>query len=66
MNIFKGIHSYSYTILNPRLTRGVVATPPRIFLPLHKNAKETDPGLLGNLFYIFCAHFDEKKIGGTT
>ncbi len=42
---------------------GVVATPLEFFLRLHKNENETDPGLLGNLFYIFCAHFDEKKLG---
>ncbi len=51
--------------INPRLTRGGCCNPPQVFLRLHKNEKETDPGLLSNLFYIFCAHFDEK-IGGTT
>ena len=51
-------------ILNPRLTRGVVATPPlEFFYRCKKNAKATDPGLLGNLFYILFAHFDEKKLG---
>ena len=27
----------------------------------HKNAKESDPGHLGHLFYILCGDFDEKK-----
>ena len=36
---------------------------PWIFSPLHKNAKATDPGHLGYLFYILCAQFDEKCLG---
>ncbi len=46
--------------INPRLTRGWLSFE---FFPLHKNEKATDPELLGNLFYIFCAHFDGKKWG---
>ena len=49
-------------INQPSSNRRVVATPSSL-LPLHKNEKETDPGLLGNLFYIFCAHFNENKLG---
>ena len=41
--------------LNPR---------PTVCLRLHKNAKESDPGHLGHLFYTLCGHFDEKT-GGT-
>ena len=37
--------------------------PPKVFSPLHKNAKATDPRHLGNLFYILCGHFDEKIRG---
>ena len=54
-------------LFNPRLTKGGGWLPPPLsifFLP-HKNAKATDPGHLGNLFYILCGQFDEKKIGGT-
>ena len=47
--------------ISPRPTKGVVTICPR----LHKNAKESDPGHLGHLFYILCSHFDEKKTGGT-
>ena len=47
------------------LPRGVVtATPLTVCLRPHKNAKESDPGHLGHLFYIFCGHFDENKTGG--
>ena len=41
--------------INPRLIN-----PSRFFLPLHKNEKTTDPGPLGNPFYILCPHFDEE------
>ena len=52
--------------LNPRPTKGgVVTTSLTVCLRLHKNAKESDPGHLGYLFYILCGHFDEKKNGGT-
>ena len=60
-------------LFNPRLTKGkgggrVVATPPplTVFSRLLQNAKESDLGHIGNLFYILCGHFDGKKIGGTT
>ena len=52
-------------MLNPRPTKGVVTTPLTVCLRPHKNAKESDPGHLGHLFYILCGHFDEKKTGGT-
>ena len=42
------------------LTQGRGVANLSIFLPLHKNDKATDPGLLYYLFYIFCAHFDKK------
>ena len=54
--------SQSLTLVLPR---GVVTTPLTICLRQHKNAKESDPGHLGHLFYILCGHFDEKKTGGT-
>ena len=39
--------------------------PLTVCLRLHKNAKESDPGHVGHLFYILCGHFDEKKNRGT-
>ena len=44
----------------------MVATPLRLFSPSLQNAKEKDLGLIDNLFYILCGHFDEKTNGGTT
>ena len=44
---------WSYLNFNPRPTNRP-----------HKNAKESDPGYLGHLFYILCGQFDEKN-GGT-
>ena len=41
----------------------MVTTPLTVCLRPHKNAKESDPGHLGHLFYILCGHFDEKKPG---
>ena len=38
--------------------------PLTVCLRPHKNAKESDPGHVGHLFYILCGHFDEKT-GGT-
>ena len=49
-------------MFNPRLTKGVVATPLR-FSRLLYNAKESDLGHLSNLFYILCSHFDDKSWG---
>ena len=51
--------------LNPRPTKGGGWFPLRFVSGLTKNAKESDPGHLGHLFYILCGHFDEKKPGGT-
>ena len=52
---------------NPRLTDGGGGgrwlQPPFRFFPV---APESDPWHIGNLFYILCCHFDEKKNGGTT
>ena len=48
---------------NPRPTKGVVITPLTVCLRDHKNAKESDPGHLGHLFYILCGLFDEKTRG---
>ena len=54
-------------LMHPSSNQGVgLLQPPRFFLTLHKNEKATDPGLLGNLFYIFCPHLDEKQWGYTT
>ena len=54
------------TLLTLVLSRGggVVTNPLAACLRLHKNAKGSDPGHLGHLFYIICSHFDEKKNGG--
>ena len=51
--------------ISPRPTKGegVVTTPLMVYLRPNKNAKESDPGHLGHLFYIICGHFDEKKMG---
>ena len=49
--------------INPRLIRGVLQPHRVFFLTMHKNEKATDPGLLSNLFYIFCAHFEENNLG---
>ena len=48
---------------NPRLTNGVVATPLTVFSWSLQNAKESDLGHIGNLFYILCGHFNEKDCG---
>ena len=48
------------------LPRGVVTTPLTVCLRPHKNAKESDPGHVGHLYYILCGHFDEKKNTGGT
>ena len=52
--------------INPRLTKGDCSNPPSGFSPVALNAKESYQGHLGNLFYILCGHFHEKKNGGTT
>ena len=39
--------------------------PLRFFFQSLQNAKESDLGHKGNLFYILCGHSDEKN-GGTT
>ena len=48
------------TSVNPRPTKGWLP-PTTVCLRSHKNAKESDPGHLGHLFYILCGHFDEKN-----
>ena len=53
----------NYVMLTLVLPRGVVTTPLTVCLRQHKNAKESDPGHLGHLFYILCSHFDEKNRG---
>ena len=50
--------------LNPHPLKGMV-TPLKIFPCRLKTKKETDLSHLGNLKYIICCHFDDKKIGGT-
>ena len=51
--------------LNTRPTKGGGYHPLTVCLRPHKNAKESDPGHLGHLFYILCVHFDESsKVGG--
>ena len=50
---------------NPRPIKGGGYHPLMVCLRQHKNAKESDPGHLGHLFYILYGHFDEKKTGGT-
>ena len=41
----------------------MVTTSLTVCLRPHKNAKESDPGHIGHLFYSLCGHFDEKKTG---
>ena len=51
----------------------VIVTPLTLVLSMgltndfrsHENQNESDLSHLDNLKYIFCGHFDEKKIGGT-
>ena len=52
-------------MLNPRITKGVVATTLTVLLWSLQNAMESDVGHVGNLFffYILCGHFDGKKMG---
>ena len=53
--------SYLTTLAKPR---EVVATPLTVFSLSLQNAKESDLGYhKGNLFYILCGNFDEKKMG---
>ena len=47
--------------LNPRLTKGGCCNPPLLFFS--GSSKESYQGHLGNLFYILCGHFHEKKLG---
>ena len=47
---------------NPRLTKGVVATP-FTFFPGAQNLKESDLGHVSDLLYILCGHFEEKSSG---
>ena len=51
--------SLNLTLVLPR--GGWLPPPLTVCLRPHKNAKESDPGHLGHLFYILCGHFDEKK-----
>ena len=55
---------YTYECENLTTTKGGGYHPLTVCLRPHKNAKESDPGHLGHLFYILCGHFDEKP-GGT-
>ena len=50
-------------VINPRLTERGGCNPLTVLSWSLKNAKESDLGHIGNLFYILCGHFDEKKIG---
>ena len=60
-------HHFFYLLvyINPRLTKGggLLQPPLTVFLRSLKNAKESYQGHLGNLFYILCGHFHEKKMG---
>ena len=47
--------------LTPRPTKRGGYHPQTVCLQPHKNAKESDPGRLGHLFYVLCGHFDEKN-----
>ena len=61
------INCKSQNHTNPRPTKEgwgwlvIPPPPPTVCLRPHKNAKESDPGHLGHLFYILCGHFHEKK-----
>ena len=48
-------------VINPRLTKGGFCNPPYGFPRSLLNAKESYQGHIGNLFYILCGHFHEKK-----
>ena len=52
---------FENVVLTLVLPKGVVTTPLTVCL---RNAKESDPGHLGHLFYILCGDFDEKKNRG--
>ena len=49
---------------NPHPPKKVVTTPLKIFSLPPQNQKESGLSHLGNLKYIICSHFDEKKMGG--
>ena len=53
-------------LFNLRLTKGGGVPPLENFSLSPKNRKESDLRHLGNLNYIFCGHFDEKKSGVPT
>ena len=50
-------------IFIPRLTNvGGLSNPPYGFSPgRSKTLKKVTKGIIGNLFYILCGHFHEKK-----
>ena len=53
----------TYNAINPRLTKGGCCNPLTVFPQSLQNAKESYQGHIGNLFYILCGHFHEKKLG---
>ena len=52
--------------LNPRPRRGWLPPPPPNFSRSLQNPNQCGLRLLGNCSFIFCAHFEVKKLGGTT
>ena len=52
--------------LNPRLTKGIVATPLRFFPGRSKTLKKVTRGIKLISFTSFAVTFMKKKIGGTT
>ena len=52
----QSVFLFSVSRLTLVLPRVVVTTPLTVCLRSHKNAKESDPGHLGHLFYILCGH----------
>ena len=58
-SLYQKCQNRHLTLVLPR-GGGRLPTPLTVCLRLHKNAKESDPGHLGHLFYILLSHFDEK------
>ena len=55
----------SVTLSNQGGGGGLLQPHLRFFLDRSKTLKEVTKGIIGNLFYILCGHFHEKKWGTT-
>ena len=66
LSTFGDIFVFKYILnkngFNPHPPKRVVTTPSKFFA-VTPNQKESDLNHLGNLKYILCGHFDEKKMG---